>query len=93
MRQICHCFVEPHGEAVDEQWLSVIREEWMRYAKAFFKFSRSTDKPPTDSMVARLLRGLSLRPADLPIIKFWCTALSRAHRLKLLKNDDKGPEM
>lgn len=84
LNTITRFFAREHSDIVTDQYLCTVREEWMQYAKAFFKFRRSEFSAGKDPPIHAFVQSLSLCEEDVPVLKFWSQGLSKEHRVKLL---------
>jgi len=63
--------------------MSLLREEWINKTKIFFKLSRM-QQMDTEEKLKKLVKVLTLKENDIPMLKFWTTGLGKLHRAKLL---------
>lgn len=70
------------SDAVFDQLLICLKEEWMDKVKVIFKFTRSGPSAKEDR--EKLLRILGAKPEDEIVLKFWMTGLNKQYRSHLL---------
>ncbi|XP_068695202.1 folliculin-like isoform X2 [Montipora foliosa] len=76
------------SDAVFDQLLVCLKEEWMDKVKVIFKFARSG--PSTSEDKEKLLRILGAKPEDEIVLKFWMTGLNKQYRSHLLTCSSTG---
>lgn len=76
------------SDAVFDQLLLCLKEEWMDKVKVIFKFARSGHSTKEDK--EKLLRILGAKPEDEIVLKFWMTGLNKQYRSHLLTCSSSG---
>ncbi|KAL9989301.1 hypothetical protein ACROYT_G003835 [Oculina patagonica] len=76
------------SDAVFDQLLVCLKEEWMDKVKVIFKFARSG--PSTSEDKEKLLKILGAKPEDEIVLKFWMTGLNKQYRSHLLTCSSTG---
>lgn len=76
------------SDAVFDQLLICLKEEWMDKVKVIFKFARSG--PSTSEDKEKLLKILGAKPEDEIVLKFWMTGLNKQYRSHLLTCSSTG---
>jgi len=76
------------SDAVFDQLLICLKEEWMDKVKVIFKFARSG--PSTSEDKEKLLQILGAKPEDEIVLKFWMTGLNKQYRSHLLTCSSAG---
>ncbi|XP_020627296.1 folliculin-like isoform X1 [Orbicella faveolata] len=76
------------SDAVFDQLLICLKEEWMDKVKVVFKFARSGNSTSEDK--EKLLKILGAKSEDEIVLKFWMTGLNKQYRSHLLTCSSAG---
>ncbi|KAM7430382.1 hypothetical protein ABFA07_018907 [Porites harrisoni] len=77
------------SDAVFDQLLICLKEEWMDKVKVIFKFARRSGQTTREEK-EKLLQILGAKPEDEIVLKFWMKALNKQYRSHLLTCSSTG---